>query len=360
MPASLDELLKSLGDFESLATQKIAELKSSARGSEKTLADAEALRIEWIGKKGFLTSIMKELGGLSGEDRPKVGARANEIRGLITSALDGLSEELKNAVLVESLKKERVDVTLPGRGLRPSYEHPVQMVQDELVNIFESCGFVAEIGPEVEHEFYNFDALNFPKNHPARAMQDTFFVNTEQPVVLRTHTSPVQVRTMLRMKAPIRMLCPGRVYRADYDATHSPMFHQIEGLLIDRNVHMGDLKGILAQMLKEFFGASLNVRLRPSFFPFTEPSAEVDMECVFCKAQGCKTCKQTGWIEIGGCGMVDPEVLKAVSYDLESYRGFAFGMGLERMAMLKYGIDDLRSFFESDHRFISQFARWRV
>ncbi len=343
--------MKQLEDFQKDSFEKLKAVSNSDQ--------LEGLRVEWLGKKGFLTTVMKALGELSPEERPQVGAKANEVRGAVTAQMDELLKNFQSIEINSKLESERVDVTLPGRVSRNQYEHPVQIVQDQLVAIFERCGFTTEIGPEVENEFYNFDALNFPANHPARTMQDTFFIDASGPVVLRTHTSPVQVRTMLLQKPPIRMICPGRVYRADYDATHSPMFHQIEGLLVDKDVHMGDLKGILSHMLSEFFGASLKVRLRPSFFPFTEPSAEVDMECCFCKGAGCKTCKHSSWIEIGGCGMVDPEVLRAVNLDSESLRGFAFGMGLERMAMLKFGIDDLRAFFESDHRFIAQFARWR-
>ena len=247
---------------------------------------------------------------------------------------------------------------MPAHPVEHSHSHPIQFVQDEIVTIFEHTGFVVEIGPELEHTFYNFDALNMPENHPARRMQDTFYVKDHPELVLRTHTSPVQIRTMLAQKPPIRMISPGRVYRSDYDPTHSPMFHQIEGLLVDQDVFMGDLKGILEHMIREFFGASLRVRLRPSFFPFTEPSAEFDMECAFCKGAGCRVCKKTGWIEIGGCGMVDPEVFKSVDYEIGKYRAFAFGMGIERMAMLKYGINDIRAFYESDYRFISQFSRW--
>jgi phenylalanyl-tRNA synthetase alpha chain len=218
---------------------------------------------------------------------------------------------------------------------------------------------VREVGPEVEHEYFNFDTLNIPANHPARALQDTFYVKGSSDVVLRTQTSPVQSRTMFKQAPPIRMVSPGRVYRADYDATHSPMFHQIEGLLVDKDVNMGHLKGILSTMASEFFGMELKTRLRPSYFPFTEPSAEVDIQCCFCLGKGCKTCKQSGWLEIGGCGMVDPEVFKACNLDPEIWRGFAFGMGIERMAMLKYGVDDLRAFFEGDEKFIADFARWR-
>ena len=352
-PNHLNEILENLEKIKSEASQKLHEPSLS-------LEQLEAFKVEWLGKKGGLTEVMKSMGSLSPEDRPKVGAKANEVRAELTEKLDALIAFKSSSAQMEKMKAEGVDVTLPGRTGQGVFEHPVQMVQDEIISILERCGFMPEIGPEVEHEFFNFDALNIPANHPARQLQDTFYIKDRaDKVVLRTHTSPVQVRTMLKMKPPIRMTCPGRVYRADYDATHSPMFHQVEGLLVDEGVHMGDLKGILAILVSEFFGEALKVRLRPSFFPFTEPSAEVDMECCFCKGKGCRTCKFSTWIEVGGCGMVDPEVFKVCGINIEKYRGFAFGMGVERMAMLKYGIDDLRAFYESDHKFISQFSRWR-
>ena len=349
--APLDKILAELDRLHAEAKVKLP--------SVQTLEELEQLRVAWLGKKGVLTEISKNLGSLTVEQKPVAGQKANQVRGEIQTQLDTLSKDLETRALNAKLESEGIDVSLPGRQRRGTFEHPVQLVQDEIISILERCGFLPELGPEVEHEFYNFDALNIPANHPARALQDTFYIKDREGVVLRTHTSPVQVRTMMAMKPPIRMSSPGRVYRADYDATHSPMFHQVEGLLIDKDVHMGDLKGILAILVSEFFGTSLKVRLRPSFFPFTEPSAEVDVECPFCKGKGCKTCKGSTWIEIGGCGMVDPEVFKAVGIDPEKYRGFAFGMGIERMAMLKYGINDLRAFYESDHRFISQFSRWR-
>ncbi|MBS1985737.1 MAG: phenylalanine--tRNA ligase subunit alpha [Bdellovibrionales bacterium] len=319
----------------------------------------EALRVEWFGKKGALAGMMRHLGQMTPEQKPQAGAAINQVRDELSTRLETVAQELQRRALNEKLKSEKIDITLSGRRPHGVNEHPVQIVQDELTKILGGCGFVTEMGPEIEHEFFNFDALNIPPNHPSRAMQDTFYIKDRAGVVLRTHTSPVQVRTMLGMQPPIRMICPGRVYRADYDATHSPMFHQIEALLVDEHIHMGHLKGILATVVSEFFGVALKVRLRPSFFPFTEPSAEVDIECCFCRGKGCKTCKGSGWIEIGGCGMVDPEVFKAVGIDADKWRGFAFGMGIERMAMLKYGVEDLRSFYESDDKFISEFGRWR-
>lgn len=325
-----------------------------------TLESLEELRVEAFGKKGSLTEILKELSKLSPEERPKVGAKANEVRESLSADLNQKIEVIRKKQINEKLLSDRIDVSLPGRIRNPVAEHPIEIVTDELCHILESCGFKIELGPEVEHEWFNFDALNIPANHPARAMQDTFYImDRAEKVILRTQTSPVQIRTMLTLQPPIRMIAPGRVYRSDYDATHSPMFHQVEGLLVDESTNMGDLKGILALLVSEFFGMDLTVRLRPSFFPFTEPSAELDVQCVFCKGEGCKICKQSGFLEVGGCGMVDPEVFKSVGVDFHKYRGFAFGMGVERLAMLKYGIQDLRSFFESDHRFVSQFSRFR-
>lgn len=342
-----------MGDMQ---LDELYKLFDSQLSSAADLDSVETLRIEWMGKKGHIPAQLKTLGSVPDTERKALGARINELKTKVEKALQEKFQTLSKKALDEQLQKERIDVTLPGIKTSVGYEHPVWKVQAELVEIFSKCGFVVELGPEVEHEFFNFDALNMPKNHPARAMQDTFYIAGEKDLVMRTHTSPVQVRSMLLQKPPIRMICPGRVYRSDYDPTHSPMFHQIEGLLVDKDVVMGDLKGLLDHMVKEFFGASLGVRLRPSFFPFTEPSAEVDMACVFCNQKGCRTCKNTGWIEIGGCGMVDPEVFKAVDLDPEEWSGFAFGMGLERMTMLKYGVNDLRAFFESDQRFLREFT----
>lgn len=342
-----------MGDMQLDELYKLFDTQVSAVNN---LTAIENLRVEWMGKKGLIPAQLKTLGTVPDTERKALGAKINELKTKVESALEEKHQTLLKKSLDEQLQKERIDVTLPAVKVTQGFEHPVWKVQSELVEIFSKCGFVVEMGPEVEHEFFNFDALNMPKNHPARAMQDTFYIAGEKELVMRTHTSPVQVRTMLLQKPPIRMICPGRVYRSDYDPTHSPMFHQIEGLLVDKDVVMGDLKGLLDHMVKEFFGASLGVRLRPSFFPFTEPSAEVDMACVFCNQKGCRTCKNTGWIEIGGCGMVDPEVFKAVDLDPEIWSGFAFGMGLERMTMLKYGVNDLRAFFESDQRFLREFT----
>ncbi len=324
----------------------------------RTSAELEQFRVDALGKKGGLTGLMRHLGTMSAEQKPKAGQVVNGVRAKITEQLEAKMQLIQNAEQGTKLLSERVDVTLPARSVPTARPHPVMIVQDELVKILAKAGFSVEIGPELENEFYNFDALNFAPSHPARTMQDTFFVSREKHWVLRTHTSPVQVRTMVGRKPPIRIVSPGRVYRSDYDATHSPMFHQIEGLWVDTDVSMSDLKGVLELLVAEFFGSGLAIRLRPSFFPFTEPSAELDMQCCFCKGKGCRTCKSTGWIEIGGCGMVDPEVIKASNLDPKTYKGFAFGMGLERMAMLKFGVDDLRSFYESPSSYLSRFAKY--
>ncbi|HVJ65480.1 MAG TPA: phenylalanine--tRNA ligase subunit alpha [Bdellovibrionota bacterium] len=324
----------------------------------KTSSELEQFRVEALGKKGVLTGLMRHLATMTAEQKPKAGQAVNGVRAKVEAKLESILQGVVASEQGERIKAERIDVTLPARSVSTSRPHPVMVVQDELVRILARAGFSVEIGPELENEFYNFDALNFPPSHPARTMQDTFFVSREKNWLLRTHTSPVQVRTMMGRKPPIRIASPGRVYRSDYDATHSPMFHQIEGLWIDTEVSMSDLKGTLELLVAEFFGSGLAIRLRPSFFPFTEPSAELDMACCFCKGKGCRTCKGTGWIEIGGCGMVDPEVIKASGLDPKIYRGFAFGMGLERMAMLKFGVDDLRSFYESPSSYLSRFAKY--
>jgi phenylalanyl-tRNA synthetase alpha chain len=352
-------LISKLNGLESEAIQML-----SNKTAIPTTEALENLKVQWLGKKGVLTEVMKELGKLSPTEKPEVGQVANRVRESISAKISEVEKELSSRELSERLKAESVDITLPGRRWIPcqsfQQEHPVSQVQEELVAILEKCGFVPELGPEIEHEFFNFDALNIPPSHPSRAMQDTFYIKgSDEKIVLRTHTSPVQIRTLLRSAPPIRMTCPGRVYRSDYDATHSPMFHQIEGLLVSEDVSMGDLIGILNHLVSEFFGEDLKIRLRPSFFPFTEPSAEIDTQCPFCSSKGCKICKQSGWIEIGGSGMVDPEVFKAVGWDTEKYRGFAFGMGIERMTMIKYGVQDLRSFFEADYKFLSSFSKWR-
>ena len=313
----------------------------------------QGIRVNLLGRKGELTALMKGLGALSAEERPAIGQLVNSVRDDIESTLAAaLSAEL-DRVKTERLQSERIDVTLPGRSSTVGTKHPISIIVEEVCEIFAGLGFSVAEGPEIEHDWYNFEALNFPPEHPARDMQDTFFVENE--LLLRTHTSPVQIRTMLKQKPPVRIIAPGTVYRCDSDATHSPMFHQIEGLMVDKGVTFGDLKGILTVFTNQLFGQKTGVRLRPSFFPFTEPSAEVDIACVICGGKGCRVCKNSGWLEILGAGMVDPEVYRHVNYDAEDISGFAFGMGIERIAMLKYGINDMRLLFENDVRFLRQF-----
>jgi len=311
------------------------------------------VRIRFLGRKGELTALMKGLGKLSAEERPVVGQLVNTIRDEIESSLEAVFVATREKAKIERLQTERLDVTLPGRRTVSGSKHPITLVIEEVSDIFAGLGFSVAEGPEIEHDWYNFEALNFPPEHPARDMQDTFFVDNN--LLLRTHTSPVQIRSMLKQKPPLRIIAPGTVYRCDSDATHSPMFHQIEGLMVDKGVSFGDLKGILTTFTNQLFGQKTGVRLRPSFFPFTEPSAEVDIACVICDGKGCRVCKNSGWLEILGAGMVDPEVYRHVGYDAEDISGFAFGMGIERIAMLKYGISDMRLLFENDIRFLSQF-----
>jgi len=296
---------------------------------------------------------MKGVGALPPEERPLLGQVVNSVRDTLEGRIEESLATVRAAAQAEKLRTERLDVTLPGRRRPLGTRHPITLVIDEVSEIFAGLGFQVAEGPEVELDYYNFEALNFPKDHPARDMQDTFFV--EGNLLLRTHTSPVQIRTMLKHAPPVRVISPGTVYRCDSDATHSPMFHQIEGFMVDKGVTFGDLKGILTVFTNQLFGKDIGVRLRPSFFPFTEPSAEVDIACVMCRGKGCRVCKNTGWLEILGAGMVDPEVFRHVQYDPEEVTGFAFGMGIERIAMLKYGIGDLRLFFENDLRFLRQF-----
>jgi phenylalanyl-tRNA synthetase alpha chain len=310
--------------------------------------------VQYLGKKGQLTAIMKDMGRLSPEQRPAVGAMANKVKDELNSVFESRLNALKQQHMAERLKRERIDVTLPGRHQKIGTKHPVTLITEELVDIFSYLGFSVAEGPEIEEDFYNFEALNLPKDHPARDMQDTFYISDNE--VLRTHTSPVQIRSMLKHQPPLRIIAPGTVYRRDSDITHSPMFHQIEGFMVDEHITFGDLKGILTTFITECFGKNVGVRFRPSFFPFTEPSAEVDIQCVICGGSGCRVCKNSGWLEILGSGMIDPEVFASVNYSSEKYSGFAFGMGLERIAMLKYGVNDLRLFFENDVRFLRQFS----
>ena len=317
-------------------------------------AAVETLRVQYLGKKSQLSDLSKRMGQLGEEERRAFGAELNAAREAITSSLNDRKNTLAEAALTARLLAERVDVTLPGRGQLPGGLHPVTRVMERIEDFFTRVGFTVADGPEVEDDFHNFEALNIPSHHPARAMHDTFYFDANR--LLRTHTSPVQVRVMESQQPPIRIVCPGRVYRCDSDLTHSPMFHQVEGLLIDENVSFADLKGVIEDFLRVFFEKELQVRFRPSYFPFTEPSAEVDIQCVMCNGDGCRVCKQTGWLEVLGCGMVHPHVLKNCGIDPEKFQGFAFGMGVERFAMLRYGVNDLRLFFDNDVRFLRQFA----
>ncbi|MBP2000477.1 phenylalanyl-tRNA synthetase alpha chain [Paenibacillus shirakamiensis] len=316
------------------------------------------LRVKYLGKKGALTEILRGMGALSAEERPVIGQVGNEVRAAIESIIESKASYFQNQETEQRLSAEKVDVTLPGRALKQGAIHPLTKVIQEIEDIFIGLGYRIAEGPEVEMDYYNFEALNLPKNHPARDMQDSFYITED--LLMRTQTSPVQVRTMESMKGevPVRVICPGKVYRRDDDdATHSFQFHQIEGLVIGKGIRMSDLKGTLLQFTREMFGPNTQIRLRPSFFPFTEPSAEVDVTCVKCGGSGCRICKHTGWLEILGCGMVHPKVLEMGGYDSEQYTGFAFGMGVERIALLKYGIEDIRNFYSNDLRFLQQFAR---
>ncbi len=331
-------------------------LVSQALEAVRQTADVNALeqlRVQYLGKKGELTALMQTLGKLTAEERPKAGALINAAKNSVQDAMNARKTELEAAELEARLAAERIDVTLPGRGQTIGGLHPVTRTLERIEQFFTRIGFNVAEGPEVEDDYHNFEALNIPGHHPARAMHDTFYFNAN--MLLRTHTSPVQVRTMESQQPPIRIVCPGRVYRCDSDITHSPMFHQIEGLLVDKDISFADLKGTIEEFLRVFFEKPLGVRFRPSFFPFTEPSAEVDMECVMCSGHGCRVCKHTGWLEVMGCGMVHPNVLRMSGIDPEQYSAFAFGMGVERLAMLRYGVNDLRLFFDNDLRFLAQF-----
>ncbi len=338
--------------------QEIAAVREEALAAlaeARTLEEVQELRVKFLGKKGKLTRILREVGGLSPEERPRLGRLANAAREAVEERLRARLEALQEQEREARLARERIDVTLPGRPVRRGRFHPLTQVLREIVAIFTAMGFELAEGPEAEWDSYNFEALNIPKDHPARDMQDSFYITDE--VLLRTHTSPVQVRTLEKAfpRLPVRIIAPGKVYRRDDDATHSPMFHQVEGLLVDRECTLGDLKGVLLTFARQMFGEDREIRLRPSFFPFTEPSAEVDISCLACGGEGCRVCSGTGWLEILGAGMVHPVVLANVGYDPEEVVGFAFGMGVERIAMLKYGIPDLRLFFENDVRFLEQF-----
>ncbi len=331
-------------NLEALTQQALAAVSEA-----QDVAALDQVRVQFLGKKGEITSLMKNLGSVAPEERPKMGAVINEAKDQVQTAINERKQALESAALNAKLAAETIDVTLPGRGLQEGSLHPVTRTIERIESFFAGAGFQVMEGPEIEDEFHNFEALNIPSHHPARAMHDTFYFDAGR--LLRTHTSPVQVRTMEAQQPPLRIICPGRVYRCDYDQTHSPMFHQMEGLLVDKGVSFADLKGILQEFMSAFFEKDIKVRLRPSYFPFTEPSAEIDIEWVVETPAGTKH----GWLEIGGCGMVHPEVFRHVGIDPEEYTGFAFGMGMERMAMLRYGVNDLRLFFENDLRFLQQF-----
>jgi phenylalanyl-tRNA synthetase alpha chain len=328
--------------------QALADIAAAA-----DLAALDDVRVRWLGKKGTLTEQLKSLREVPAAERPAAGQRINEVKLAVQEALDARRASLESAAVERKLADGRIDVTLPGRGEERGGLHPVTQARLRIETLFRRAGFDVAEGPEIEDDFHNFGALNIPPNHPARAMQDTFYFPDGR--VLRTHTSPVQIRAMLARGAPLALIAPGRVYRCDSDVTHSPMFHQVEGLVVDENVSFANLKAALHGFVKAFFERDLDMRLRPSYFPFTEPSAEVDMSCVFCGGAGCRVCKETGWLEIAGCGMVHPNVLRASNVDAERYTGYAFGMGIDRLAMLLYGVSDLRLFFENDLRFLAQF-----
>lgn len=321
----------------------------------RSLKDLQDLQVKYLGRKGSITEVLRGMGKLSKEERPVIGELANKVRGAIQSAIDEKKDALEQIALEKQLETETIDVTLPGRPVNTAGTHILTSIIEEIEDLFIGLGYEVKEGPEVETDYYNFEALNLPKGHPARDMQDSFYITNE--LLLRTHTSPVQARTMQALDGePIRMICPGKVYRRDSDdATHSHQFTQIEGLYVDKNVRMSDLKGTLDLFAKKMFGEDREIRLRPSYFPFTEPSVEMDISCKVCSGEGCSVCKQTGWIEILGAGMVHPRVLEMAGYDPKVYTGFAFGMGPDRIAMLKYGIDDIRHFYTNDKRFLKQF-----
>lgn len=332
--------------------KKLSQIETQALEDLQKITDSSTLeefRIRYLGKKGLISNMMKGIGQLPPQQRPEIGRLANQLRAKITEKY----EELKRRFEQKEKKERPIDITLPGRAPLRGHMHPITTTINEVCNIFLKMGFRIVTGPEVELDYYNFEALNIPKDHPARDMQDTFYIT--ESLLLRTHTSPIQVRVMEVQKPPVAIIAPGKVYRRDSDVSHTPMFHQVEGLLVHKGITFGDLKGVLTLFVRRMFGEETKLRFRPSFFPFTEPSAEVDIECVICKGDGCRTCSYTGWLEILGSGMVDPEVYRFVGYDQEEYTGFAFGMGIERIAMLKYGIEDIQLFYRNEVRFLRQF-----
>lgn len=341
--------------------ENLETLAAQGKAAVEAAEDAAALdqvRVEYLGKKGLITGLLKGLGKLSAEERPAAGAKINVVKQEVADLINEKKAAMENAAVAAKLVEETIDVSLPGRGQEVGALHPVTRTIERIEQFFSGLGFDVVEGPEIEDDYHNFEALNIPAHHPARAMHDTFYVDepdTNKTTVLRTHTSPVQVRVMESQEPPLKVICPGRVYRCDSDVTHTPMFHQVEGLLISEDVSFAELKGVVQEFLRVFFEKDLGVRFRPSYFPFTEPSAEVDIECVMCTGDGCRVCSHTGWLEVMGCGMVHPKVFEHTSIDTEKYSGFAFGMGVERLAMLRYGVNDLRLFFENDLRFLGQF-----
>ncbi len=350
------EYIDQITNYGGMLVEKLEKIKGEAEKAILMAPNSDDLyqvKVQFFGKTGSLSLLMKELGSLPKEERPEFGQKLNTVRVALDEIYLEQERKLKNQELNKKLETEKLDLSLPGPDVSLGATHPIPRVIDEIVDILSRIGFSVRSGPLIETDHYNFTALNIPENHPARDMQDTFYV--EQGYVLRTHTSPVQIHTMENEKPPIRVLAPGGVFRNDSDASHSPNFHQIEALLIDKKVSMSDLKGTISFFIKEFFGPEIKTRFRPSFFPFTEPSAEVDCSCPLCKGEGCKMCSQTGWVEIGGSGLVHPEVLKQAGINPEEWQGFAFGFGIERMAIIKYGINDIRLFVENDVRFLRQF-----
>lgn len=335
-------------DLEQIKKRFVDDLKAAENS-----ADLQQLKVKYLGKKGILTAMLKLLSGVPPEERPAFGKRMNELKTFIEGEIEGKESGVRDAERRSRMVSEAIDITLPGKYSKAGRLHPISTVLREIIEIFGSMGFDTEVGPEVELDYYNFEALNIPKDHPARDMQDTFYISDD--VILRTHTSPVQVRTMEKKKPPLRFIAPGKVYRCDADVSHTPMFHQVEGLVVDTDISFSDLKGVLEIFIHLMFSKNTPVRFRPSFFPFTEPSAEVDIGCILCGGSGCRVCKGTGWIEVLGAGMVNPRVFEMVGYDPELFTGFAFGMGVERITMLKYSIDDIRMYYENDIRFLRQF-----
>jgi len=335
----------------------IDQLRADALAQVAAAVDLGALdqvRVRVLGKSGLLTAQLKQLGKLPKEERPRAGQAINQAKMVVQAGIEARKIGLEQQALSVRLAAERIDVTLPGRGQRPGGLHPITGTMQRIERLFANAGFGIAEGPEVEDDYHNFEALNIPAHHPARAMHDTFYF--DEHLLLRTHTSPVQIRVMENQGPPLRIIAPGRVYRCDSDLTHTPMFHQVEGFLVEEQATFADLKGVLYGFLSNFFERDLDLRFRPSYFPFTEPSAEVDIQCVICNGAGCRVCKQSGWVEVLGCGMIHPEVFRNVGIDSECYLGYAFGMGVERLAMLRYGINDIRLYFENDIRFLSQFS----